>query len=241
MKRMAAMSLGDLRQVGRDPVLLMAMLAPVLMALVIRFGVPFADALARERLGLGLTGHEDFLMSFLLSATPLMLGMLVGFLLLEDRDEGMLAFLAVTPLGKTGYLCYRLLSPVLLAAAFSLAGFAMAGVEAPELKRLLPVVLVFALEAPLVALVMGAFAANKVEGLAVSKACGILFAAPIAAYFLDGPLQWAAGVLPVFWGVKAFLASGAGEGVYWGYISVGILFHAAVLALLLRRLNARAS
>lgn len=241
MKRMAALTVGDLRQVTRDPVLLMSMLAPVLMALAIRFGVPFADALSREKFGLALTGHDLFLMSFLLSATPLMLGLLVGFLLLEDRDEGMLAFLAVTPLGKAGYLWYRLLSPVLLSVLFSLAGFMMAGVQAPELGRLLPTVLVFALEAPMVALLMGAFAGNKVEGLALSKACGILFVAPIAAYFLEGPLGWAAGVLPTFWGVKAFLASGAAEGVYWWYISVGILFHAAVLALLLRRLNARAS
>ncbi|MFD2169899.1 hypothetical protein [Tumebacillus lipolyticus] len=242
MMRMAMrMSLGDARQVVRDPVLLMSMLAPLLMALVIRLGVPFADGLAEERIGISLLGHEPFLISFLLSATPLMLGLLIGFLLLEERDEEMLAYLAITPLGKIGYLCYRLISPVLLSVIFSLIGFLVAGVEAPDALHLWPVLLMLALEAPLLALMMGVFAGNKVEGLALSKAAGVLFVAPVVAYFVTGPWQWAAGVLPTFWAVKAFLASGVGESVYWLYIGVGIPFHALLLVLLVKKLNAKGS
>jgi fluoroquinolone transport system permease protein len=46
-------------------------------------------------------------MSFLVVVMPALVGMVIGFLLLDQRDDQTLAALQVTPLTLNGYLIYR--------------------------------------------------------------------------------------------------------------------------------------
>jgi fluoroquinolone transport system permease protein len=92
-----------------------------------------------------------------------------------------------------------------------------------------------ALEAPIVALFLAAFAENKVEGLAFSKMLGLMYLAPFMAYFVDSHWQYLAGILPPFWITKAFLAAQNDVSIYWLYVAAGIITHLVIIALLLKR------
>jgi len=59
-----------------------------------------------------------------------------------------------------------------------------------KIIHLLPVLLIAALEAPIMTLFLGAFANNKVEGITLSKAMGIMFVAPVVVYFLESNWQY---------------------------------------------------
>lgn len=92
-----------------------------------------------------------------------------------------------------------------------------------------------ALQAPLYALALGAFAANKLEGLAMSKLSGWLVLAPLLL-FAPEPYQWAAAALPTYWTAKAYEAAVAGAiapQLLWGI--GGVALHASLFVVLLRK------
>jgi len=103
-----------------------------------------------------------------------------------------------------------------------------------------PVVLLLGLEAPIIALFLAVFASNKVEGLALSKVTSVLLVAPIVSYLLASTWQMAAGILPSYWVMKAFLVGDAGLlGEYWLYAGVGAVYHGVLLLVLMRRFQKR--
>lgn len=240
MRKIISLSLGDFKNIGRDGILIMSLLGPVLLAPLLRFGlVPFTGLL-QDLAGLDLSPHYPFIMSFLALLTPMMLGMLAGFLILDERDENILTYYAITPLTKTGYLLYRILAPVVLGFGLTYLLLAFVGLTELNYLKLFPVIFMASLEAPMLALFLGAFAANKVEGLALSKAMGITFMAPLVGYLVDSNWQLVAGFFPPYWVTQAFLAAAGGEG-YLFYTLGGLALHVLAICLLLRKFAARAS
>ena len=111
-----------------------------------------------------------------------------------------------------------------------------------EIKLLLtlPVILIASLEAPLMALVIAAFADNKVEGFAFSKGAGIFYFAPLAGYLLETNWRYLAGVLPTFWVPEVFATVYTDNLIlYSGSLFVGFVVHLVFVYLLLKKFIGR--
>ncbi|PZD95465.1 hypothetical protein DNH61_13095 [Paenibacillus sambharensis] len=195
----------DAKQAVRDPMLGLALCAPVLLLIVLRFGLPAAGQLLEAEFGIQLVHYEPLLLAFFLQLVPLMLGMLTGFVMLEERDERLIGCYAVTPLGKRGYLVYRLLLPFILSLLFTAILLLAGGLGTPSAAESAAAIMLYALQTPLFALVLTAWADNKVEGLALSKAAGITVFTPAAVAFIPWPWQLAAGVIPSYWPVRLMM------------------------------------
>lgn len=106
--------------------------------------------------------------------------------MLEDRDDGPLLAVAVTPLGTRGYLGYRAALAAALTTLLTVYGIALLlpGVT-PAIAVLL--VLLIAAESVLAAAILPSVARNKVEGLAVTKLTNLTAIVPLAA-LLPRPL-----------------------------------------------------
>lgn len=184
--------------IGRNPLLAVALLGPAAVMTAIRFGwKPLADWLA-ETYGWNLHEYDMLLGVSLLLVIPLLAGCMSGFLLLDERDEGLGAYYAVTPLSRQGYWRIRLTPPVVLAGAFALLFPAATGLT-PYSPSLAAALLLAALLTPLIALMLVSFASNKVEGLALSKGLSLLVFIPAAVHFLPDPWRWLLSPLPPFW------------------------------------------
>jgi len=238
MKSVGPLLRGDAANVLRDPLLAVVPFVPLALWLVLRLGLPpLASVLAPF---FDLPRYYPVLSAFLLIMTPLMIGMVAGFLLLDERDESVLLSISVTPVGKRGFVAYRLIAPT--AAGFVL-NLVLVGALAPAPVPFAAVLLpsaVAALEAPMMALYLAAFAANKVEGLVMVKAASILDLAPLAPVFIPMPWQLAAGVLPTYWVARSFLAIGASATDHLLSGVIGLLYHAALIAALARMFARRA-
>ncbi len=201
----------DLRNVRRDPLLRWIVFYPLLLGVVARWATPPLAGWIERRFGLDVQPHYPLVMSFLLVATPMMAGMVIGFMLLDQRDEGTLEALRVTPMSPSGYLVYRLGLPMLLSAAITLVMVPLAGLVPIGPGALLVSTLAAAPLAPLYALFLAAFSANKVQGFAYSKALGVLLMGPVGAWLLGPPWEWLFGLVPLYWPAKVFWLLDAGE------------------------------
>jgi fluoroquinolone transport system permease protein len=232
MNAIRALTITDLRNVLRDSFLKFMLIYPLFLGLVMRWLVPlFTEGLADM---IDLTQYYPLLAAlFGLILAPVLMGVAVGFLLLDERDARTLTALQVTPLTMTQYLSYRLLIPLTIGLVSSFVVLPLLNLMPLNILAMLPMVVVSAISGPIYTLLLAAVATNKVQGLAVMKGMGIFVIAPVAAWFVPEPAQYILGVIPTYWPVKALWVMMAG-GTYWPHLLVGTLLQVLYLALLLR-------
>lgn len=235
MRVFLALGMNDLRSIGRDSLLMYMFLLPWLLVLMLRYLVPGITTWLEQGYHFQLAPYYPLILSvFIILQLPMLFGLVFGLLLLDERDDGTLAALQVTPLSTVSYVYYRIVVAILLSVFFILAALPLTGLASLHLASVFPIALVSGLFSMVLAVFLAAFAGNKVEGLALMKASGILALGPLAAYFINSNWQLALGILPSYWPAKAFWALSAGESA-WPYIAVGLIYHILLLRWLLRR------
>lgn len=240
MRAMAAIrALGpiDLKSIGRDPMLRGMIIVPVALGLVLRYAIPALTGKLQASYSFDLVRYYSLLMSVVVQFPPLLFGTVVGFLLLDQRDDQTLSALRVTPLPLHHYIAYRILGPILLSVVTTVAMVRLVGLVDISLGAIVMAAVGAAPLAPLMALGMAAFAQNKIQGFALQKASGIFLAPPFFAYFVPFHWQLAFGVLPTFWPYKLWWVLHAGEPYAWLYLAAGLAYQGLLLWLLLRRFH----
>ena len=199
------------RQIFRDSMLVAVCGASILTALFVRFGVP-----AAERLLCGYFGKAAILADYyllfdllLMLVTPYMLLFASAMMMLTEFDENLSSYLAVTPVGKSGYVMSRLLVPAAFSYAASVAltkGFSLT--EWPW-WTLLTGGMIACLASVAAALLMFSFSTNRVEGMAMGKLSGLLMMGLFAPFFLPGGAMYLFSLFPTFWLAKLCMSGGA--------------------------------
>ena len=232
----------DARILWRDPLLVWMTAMPIGMALLIRVVVRAIENLTAAS-SFDLTPYHPLIMGGYLMSAPGMIGFVIGFLLLDERDAGTLRALRVTPLSMREYLVYRITGPVLVGTVSTMVGYPLTGLTPIAAATLFPIAAVASIAAPLLALVLAAASPNKVAGFAVVKVLNSVNLLPIAAYFAPLPLQYAAGIVPTYWPMRALWSAAAGQ-PYLHFLGAGVLIGTAAVALAAivwnRRLRRRA-
>ena len=228
----------DLQNIRRDSLLLWMAAMPLFLALLFRFAVPWVRDGILQQFNFDIQPFYPLLMSYgFIIATPLLFGVVIGFLLLDERDDQTLKALQVTPLPLSGYLAYRITIPIILSIVLTVLMYPIAGLVPFSTTHLIAVSLLAAPLAPIFALFMATFAANKVQGFALMKGVGVVLILPVLAYFIESNWQLALGIVPTYWPIKLYWMLYAGETGGWIYFVVGLVYQALMLALLLRRFN----
>lgn len=235
MKKIARLWFGDGINILRDPSQVLLSAVPFLMWGGLRVLVPVIRDLIEKYLRFDVTPHLPFFYSFIIFVPAMMGGMLIGFLLIDDRDSGILLYWSVTPAGKTGFLLFRCTVPLVLGYFFTIIFLTLpAFITIGHFQRFL-VSFIAALNGIIITLVLGAFAGNKIEAMAIAKALGILEIGPIVGYLVPEPWAYIAGILPPFWISRAFLAfqdGATGRGLLFSL--AGFLLSAAMIMVLVR-------
>lgn len=193
-RRIVRLFAADALSVSRDPMLLFAALLSVVPPVALAIA---RDALDEAAAAFGIPEVSLYLAPIALCLPAFLIGWVGGFLFLEDRDEGTLAAIDVTPPGVSGFVACRTAATALIAAAVTIFGARLVVPHAGAGMMALLAVLV-ALQAMAAAFVLPALAGNKVEGLALTKLTNMLSLAPLLAA-IPSPLRYLGGVLPTFW------------------------------------------
>ncbi len=230
--RVRAILSHDLVRLGRDPLLLLIGLSPLLLGLALRGGYPPAHAWLAGAYGFDLDGYRPLLLGLaVVLHVPFTFGMVGALMVLDDIDSRALTVLRVSPLTLPRFLGYRAAlvttaTGLGLAIAVPLSGLVPGG----QLGAAVPALAAAVLLAPLTMLATLAVAGNKVEGVAVLKLLGLPLYAPVAAWWLDGPAGWLLAVVPSWWVLRSLWEA---PGV--GFVAGGVALSGGALALLGRR------
>lgn len=158
------------------------------------------------------------LLVVILALGTFFLAAMATFLLLEHKDEHTLNTIAVTPIGASGYIRFKmayiyLMSVVgiivILLGTKLIAGdkYVVLGTSLFDNIGVIHIVsfaIVNGIFTPALGLLQGTYAKNKVEGFAYIKATGILALVPALMILetFQGNLQYVLGIFPNFWAIR---------------------------------------
>ncbi len=190
MKRIKNMIIGELKGIIRDPALLMLFFAPIMIFLLISYGFPFIIRLIQIKTGFDASGYSCASVAYMSFLPALMAGMLSGLVIIDERDEGLIYYFAVTPLSKSGYLLNKVIFCGALAFLSSLLLLIFNLFCAFPVSSSLAASVLFTAEALLFALFFAVFASNKIEAMAMGKFLGIMTAGPLIAWLAPYPWKY---------------------------------------------------
>ncbi|MGI6188269.1 MAG: hypothetical protein GX041_06635 [Clostridiales bacterium] len=211
----------EAKTIIRDPINLYMCLFPVIMLFLSIYIFPMIFETIDPMQGTMLKITMLLLLVVILAFGSFFLAAMATFLLLDHKDEHTLNTIAVTPVGVSGYLKFKMVYIYLMSVVGSIAILLGTKLIAGDKYTILNVsvfdnidvfhIISFAvvneLFAPALGLLQGAFARNKVEGFALIKGSGILALVPalVVLETFQGGLQYILGIFPNFWAIKGML------------------------------------
>lgn len=240
-RALAAFGRNDVRGTYRDPLLVMLVLAPVIWTVGVAVLTPMFTEMLSRRYEFDLVPYYPLVLTaFLLLTSIIIAGGLGAFLVLDEVDAGTMAALRVTAVPLGTFFGYRAGTVVLVTTVYVVATMSLSGILQPGLiPALIPIGLVAGLSAVVTLLLIVALAGNKIQGIAMMRALGMLIAGlPCLPWFIDSAWGLAFGVLPPYWAAKAFWVASA-DGTWWPYLLVGVLYNLAIAWPLFRRFVAK--
>lgn len=223
----------DLRNILRDRLLLYtAFLIPLAIIIVTRLVIPWLS----ENV-IPLQQIYPFLFMLIVIMIPMMFGFVVGFLIIDERDENLLTILRVMPISRNTYLIYRMAFLSTLSFIYILIFPTCTGLIEIHILEYLPIAVLLALFTPVMGLIANIVASNKVQAFAVFKMLGGVFFLPLLAFVIDSDLRYILGIIPNFWTFMALdtlINTGSQDFVFLG---VGFALHIALLTVLFYLFN----
>jgi len=189
----------DIKQIVRDPIMTLLLVAPLLLISVFKILEVFLIPFLAVKTGFDMTPYMAYVVSFVLLMSSGMLGIVTGFMMLDERDGNIAQLLEVTPLGRSGYLINRLLFASLLSIVYCFVSFAVFNRLEIPLYTILLLSMLSALYAAIVGLLIFSGADDKVKGLTFAKGLNSLVLFAFTDLFALSWLTYLSWFFPPYW------------------------------------------
>lgn len=189
----------DIKQIVRDPIMIIMLIAPLLMIGLFKMILIFLLPFLTDKTGFDVSPYFVYILAFVLLMIPGLLGIVTGFMMLDERDGNIAELMTVTPLGRNGYLINRLSFSAILSVIYCFIAYYVLNIYTLPLTSLIYITLLLALYSAIIGLLIFSGADDKVKGLTFAKALNILNIFAFADLF---SLKWMTVIswfFPSYW------------------------------------------
>jgi predicted permease len=195
--KLTALLTKDLRSILRDRLLFFLMAYALVIAAVARLVVPHVPVP-----GLGL-----YLAPAVVIIGTLLVGSVLGLLLVEEREARTWLLLRVLPVSDASLAGYLFLVACGLGLVTAVGCVAVYGQPVVRPGLFAAALVVASLGAPVLTLMLGTLASNKIEAMALGKLMNFPVAMPLLAFVVPAPWHVALMWSPWYWIYLALLRS----------------------------------
>ncbi|MBN1280038.1 MAG: hypothetical protein JXA00_00140 [Candidatus Thermoplasmatota archaeon] len=230
MVKVKQLFINDMRNIIRDRLLLYcAFLIPFIIIIFTRLVIPWISDTVTP-----LEPMYPIIFLLIIIMIPIMFGFVIGFLIMDERDEHLLTVLRVMPISRNVYLIYRMAFLTIFSFLYTMIFPALTGLVDINLVDYIPHAVLLSLLTPILGLFANILAHNKVQAFAVYKTFGGIFFLPLFAFYINNDLKYILGVIPNFWTFMALdtlVTSGTQDvialtiGFITHFILLGVLFY----------------
>lgn len=191
--------ISDFKQLKREPMMLILFVAPILITIIMRilyvFLVPFIESYTTFKIAL----YDSYILSMVLFFTPMMLGVVMGFMMLDDKDAKIVELMSITPLGKSGYLKNRLSFILIPSIIYTFINYYIMGIYIINFATLAYVAIILSLFAIVVGLIFTSLASDKIKGLTYAKGLNLLIIFAFSDLLKGDFIKYLSLLFPTYW------------------------------------------
>lgn len=195
MNRLITLAFNDFRNIIRDSILkYFFFLVPLLFILIFLFVLPIIINTFPI-----VNDYTDLILSFFCLEIPMIIGFVISFIMLDEKDEKVFTALRVMPVSISQFLFYRLFFAVFFTFIFIFAMLLLNNLFEMSMLNMILFSFLYALITPIVILLEVSFASNKVTGFTIFKGLNSFFMIPVASYFIAAKWEILIGIIPSYW------------------------------------------
>ena len=218
----------DIKMITRDPILVLFFILPIFIPIVFRVALAFLTPIVYEHFGLDLAEYYGYTLSLVFLMTPLMLGTVAGFLMIDERDSRIQELISISPVGYIGYISNRLMLPFIGSIVYTVIAYSILNIYEVHPLVLLLICLLAGIQALFLGYLLYILAADKVQGLTFSKGFGIFNLFALADILNVRWFNIIARLTPFYWITKIVVDFNPLEAM------IGIGIHILYLLVILR-------
>jgi hypothetical protein len=213
----------DCRYIIQNPVLLAAVLYPLIIILLLRFAVNPVSDLIFLKAGFRLGLYYTIIAITIISVIPALLGFIHAFIYLDKHKIDIFNVVLVTPADNKITQFFKMIIPALLCFIIVLTVNLITNpVPTEGWLRSVFVSLLLSVQSPFVLLLIGSFANSRAKAILLLKIYGILLAAVPLGLLLHHPWNYFLFFSPYYWISWAWVSYSPVESLIYGVISTGI-------------------
>lgn len=188
----------DIRLIFRDKSLMVMFIIPIAIVALCRFGMPplFIKFPVLET-------YDWLIITTLIAVAASAPSYIMGFILLDERDEHVDILLRILPLPGNFILKARTGLTVTLSYLFAFFVLLFNGLIQLNILVLVSLPFLFALIPMIFTFAIAAFAKNKIEAATMYKGLNTFLILPAVAFFIPASLKYIFGIIPIFWTFNA--------------------------------------
>lgn len=224
MKRYITLAQTDFLVTFRDPVFKGLLFFPLIAFLLVRYLVPVLTEYYPV-----ISPYTTVIVMWACTQTPVMFGFIYGFLFLEEKEEDVFQVLRVMPVSSSLIVRSRLGLGILFSFGTNMLILHLGEVVHLALSIEVLIAFQYSLIAPLLALVLGYFSSNRIQGLAQMKVYNLLIIVPALIFFIGHPALHILAVLPTYWSFRSLDVAVSGRGDFYAVYAIGLAFHILLL------------
>jgi fluoroquinolone transport system permease protein len=218
--RLKGLFIADIKFIVRDPILLIAFLAPFMLILFLQLVFPLISDFILIKTAFYLSDYYTIVAVTMVSIIPLLFGMVYAFILIDENDMHILQPTSAAPAGRKNLLYMRMVISSFLSFIMLLLAVILTNPVSTEgWLRAIYISILLAIQTPFVFIFVGGLAGNKVGGFALSKLYGIFLIAVPLGLLLHHPWSYLLFFSPLYWVSWAWVTSVSAESIVYGAIS----------------------
>ena len=192
----------DVKQIIRDPTTVLLMFTPLILILSIKPLLLLAQRYIYPFFHINLLEYNIYISSVIFQLIPGMLGTVIGFMMLDDKDGRIYELMSITPLGREGYFYNRIIFPSLILILYSFITYFVLNISCLSIIQLIVITILLIIQAIIISLILFDIADDKVKGLTYAKLinAGMIFA--LSDLFNSKVLSSLSFLFPQYWFTK---------------------------------------
>lgn len=191
--------LADLKVLTRDPIMILLFAMPLFMFLLMKAILYIAVPFAYTKWNVNIYNYSSYILALLFIMIPGMLGTVMAFLMIDDRDSKIYELLCVTPIGYEGYIFNRMILPVIFSIVYILLGYFIIDLYSLNLLALMTLFLLLPIESISIGMLLFILSEDKVKGLTYSKGLSLLYMTSLVQLLKHPIITFFSSFLPFYW------------------------------------------
>lgn len=195
----------DVKKLYREPMMVLLFLTPLFMAVVFKLLVIFLVPFINNYISFDITLYHPYILSIALLTNPAILGTVMGFMMLDDKDGRIVELISVTPLGRSGYIILRLFFVFISVFFYTFYTYLIVGLVNIPIYNLLILTVLLSLYGSLIGIILFMIATDKVKGLTYMKSLNIIMLFAFADLINIQWIQNFSKAFPTYWITKIIM------------------------------------